>query len=39
VESKTLTVALKLPAVVGVPLIVPLLLIERPPGRPLADQV
>ena len=27
------------PAVVGVPLIIPLVLIERPLGRPLADHV
>lgn len=38
VESKTLIEAAKFPEVVGVPLIVPVLLIERPLGRPLADQ-
>ncbi len=38
VESKTLIEAAKVPEVVGVPLIVPALLMERPLGRPLADQ-
>ena len=38
-ESFTVSEAICVPAVVGVPLIVPLLLIERPLGRPLADQV
>ena len=35
----TVIEALNVPAAVGVPLIVPPLLIERPLGRPLADQV
>src|SRR5580704_9293343 len=38
VESKTLIEAAKIPEVVGVPLIVPVLLMARPLGRPLADQ-
>ena len=38
VESKTLIEGAKVPEVVGVPLIVPALLMERPLGRPLADQ-
>jgi hypothetical protein len=39
VESITVIEAAKAPDVVGVPLIVPALLIERPLGRPLADHV
>ena len=39
VASRMATEAVKAPEVVGVPLIVPVLLRERPPGKPLADQV
>ncbi len=39
VESVTLIVILPLFGPVGVPLITPEALIERPPGRPVADQV
>ena len=39
VESRTVIEAEKLPDAVGVPLIVPALLSERPPGKPLADQL
>lgn len=38
-ESLTVKDAICVPAVVGTPLIVPVLLMERPLGRPLADQV
>jgi hypothetical protein len=38
-ESFTVSEAICVPAVVGVPLIVPLLLNERPPGKLPADQV
>src|SRR5690349_13246910 len=39
VESSTVMVAVKAPDVVGAPLMVPALPMERPPGRPPADQV
>ena len=39
VESRTVIEALKVPDAVGVPLIVPALLMERPLGKPLADQL
>ncbi len=39
VESRTVIDAEKLPDAVGVPLMVPALLMERPPGKPLADHV
>jgi hypothetical protein len=38
-ESLAVSDAICVPAVVGVPLIVPVLLIERPLGRALADQL
>ena len=38
-ESFTATDGTCVPAVVGVPLIIPLVLIESPLGRPLADHV
>jgi len=38
-ESKTLIEAAKVPEATGVPLILPALLIVRPPGSPLADHV
>jgi hypothetical protein len=38
-ESVTFTVTEKLPAAVGVPVMTPAELIERPLGRPEADQV
>jgi hypothetical protein len=39
VESSTVIEAEKLPDAVGVPLMVPALLSERPPGKPLAVQL
>jgi len=39
VESRTVIEAAKVPDAVGVPLIVPVLLRERPLGKPLADQL
>jgi hypothetical protein len=39
VPAVAVTVTLKVPEAVGVPLITPAELIDRPPGSPLADQV